>query len=305
MSSTLLYTLRSPTTPLAAKLALARAALDGSLAPLEAAQLRDWTLDTFLRSRKASENAESVLLSGDWWAVLDESLELSSGSSPSPTLPTFVAFVAAYAASGDDEGLVRSVLAVFRRLAGAAMKKATVDAALEGYCALLKASVRVVGRGGLDLAPWEELAELWMKAFRTVVDSGKGGKKVRSVVLVASSLRADRLNLQPITHSPCAYPHRTMHTRPTQQIPLHTLANLPSILALLPVLRPTEPFLPALLQTVQFTLFNVENLRRGIARESYTAAADESESASSELLNALKALLPTQASLGALRWIRS
>ena len=64
-------------------------------------------------------------------------------------------------------------------------------------------------------------------------------------------------------------------------------------------------FLPALLQTVQFTLFNVENLRRGIARESYTAAADESESASSELLNALKALLPTQASLGALRWISS
>ncbi|KAL8287505.1 hypothetical protein RQP46_003363 [Phenoliferia psychrophenolica] len=261
MSSTLLYALRSPTTTLSAKLSLASSSLSlsSSGAPLVASQVRDWLLDTLLKSRK--DDSSSTILSRPCWALLDHSLLTATGLGPTPPLPIFIAFLQRYSDQDEsDADLVGSVGRVFARLAGGAMKKATVDAVLEGYAELVKASVKVVLRDNDDRRPWEDLADHWLKAFRTVADSGKAGKK----------------------------------------IPLHTLANLPSIVALLPILSPDEPFLSALLQTLQFTLFNLENLRRGLARESYNAAsssADDAESASSELLNALKALLPTQSTL--------
>ncbi|KAK4702524.1 hypothetical protein P7C70_g3696, partial [Phenoliferia sp. Uapishka_3] len=261
-STSLLFTLRSPTTPLEAKLALAQSTISSSPSQIISTQLRDWILDLFLKSLKQNS---SILLNQSWWSLLLTSLTNATGSTTSPTLPTFINFLQSYSTSPVvSKVLVETVLGCWRKLAGGAMKKATVDAALDGYSALLKASVLVITRAGEDVKPWEELAELWMKSFRAVADSGKGGKK----------------------------------------IPLHTLANLPSILQLLPLLQQEGPFFPALLQTIQFTLFNIDNLRRGIARETYNAgvapAADESvsESASSELLNALKALTSTQGILG-------
>lgn len=288
MASGLLYSLRSPTTPLPAKLALAAAAQADSPSSLVSSQLRDWVLDVFLRARssKASEDAADILLNEQPWAILVASLDSATGSSPSPTLPTFVAFVTSYSAAPDARtALLTSVLGAFKKLAGAAMKKATVDAVLDGYAALLKASVLVMARRGSDVELWDELAELWMKAFRAVADSGKGSKKVRC------------------WRDPCRASVWGADPRPPQ-IALHTLANLPSILPLLPLLTPTGSFRSALLQTVQFTLFNIDNLRRGIARETYNAGStstvpdETSESASSELLNALRALYPTIAAPG-------
>lgn len=76
------------------------------------------------------------------------------------------------------------------------------------------------------------------------------------------------------------------------------MSNLSSILPLLSILSPSSQFYASLLSTIQFSLFNVDNLRRGIARESYNAGgvevkdeASTSETAEGELFNALGACL--------------
>lgn len=86
-----------------------------------------------------------------------------------------------------------------------------------------------------------------------------------------------------------------------EQIPQHTLSQLSALLPLLAIVPSTSALGISLLTTVQFALFNLDNLRRGIARESYNAgvgpaAADDTEGAAGELLGALKAHLSTNPS---------
>ncbi|ORY64771.1 hypothetical protein BCR35DRAFT_185327 [Leucosporidium creatinivorum] len=250
----LLFALRSPTTPLNDKLALAHSALvlspNSQLLPQ---LIRDWLLDNLLRARQNQD----VLLSQPLWSLFAQVQLSSQATTTSSSLPVFVAFLSAYSAlPAPNNDLVQAVATVWSRLAAGAMRKATVDAALEGYATLLKASVVVLSRQGDDVAAWEGLAEVWLKAFRSVVDSGKGGKK----------------------------------------IPQHTLANLSSLLPLLSLISPTSSLRVSVLSTVQFALFNLDNLRRGIARESYNvgvapSAADDTEGAAGELLGALKSHL--------------
>lgn len=83
------------------------------------------------------------------------------------------------------------------------------------------------------------------------------------------------------------------------QIPSHTLSLLPTLLPLLSRLSPTSPLRTSLLQTLQLAIFNLENLRRGLARDSYTAGGASTSSqpapstADSELLAALASLPST------------
>lgn len=172
---TLLYSLRSPTTPLPAKLVLAQAALENSPSPALSQVLRDWILqDLFLRSK-----APATLVSPEWWILLSQVVESAAGTTSTPTLPIFTSFLGTYAGGLEaNVELVGAVVSVCRKLIGGAMRKATVDAALEGYAVLLKSSLAVMQRNGADTDAWESLTESWLKAFRGVVDAGKGGKKV-------------------------------------------------------------------------------------------------------------------------------
>lgn len=90
------------------------------------------------------------------------------------------------------------------------------------------------------------------------------------------------------------------------QVPQQILAQLPSILSLFFVLDEQSPARQSLLDTVKPALFNVENLRRGIARESYHAGSadatsimsirdDGGEGAAGELLNALESYIGEEA----------
>ena len=73
------------------------------------------------------------------------------------------------------------------------MRKATVDAALEGYAVVLKASVEVLGKQqDVGKEEWSEIIENWLKLFRNVVDAGKGGKKVRFDLQCSIDRLADR-----------------------------------------------------------------------------------------------------------------
>ncbi|GAA5889290.1 hypothetical protein JCM5296_005857 [Sporobolomyces johnsonii] len=266
----LLYSLRSPTTPLTDKVAQAVAALSSSSSSTcqPSASLnqliRDWALDVLLKSTRGAVTSESPLLSAELWSLLAQTTEATSTSSTStPSLPIFVAFVAAYSSQPHrNASLLRSATAVWTRLASGAMRKATADAALDGYDKLVEASLRVSAeeQEAEERALWEELAVAWLKALRGVVmDAGKGGKK----------------------------------------IPAHTLSLLPNLLPLLTRLSPSSPFRSTLLQTVQVALFNLDNLRRGLARESYTSASGSTSqpsassatsTADSELLSALSSL---------------
>ncbi|BGP49634.1 hypothetical protein JCM10450v2_005535 [Rhodotorula kratochvilovae] len=255
----LLYALRSPTTPLDDKVQRAVSALDAAPASTTLpALVRDWALEYLARATRA-ESGAAALQSAGLWALTARTTEASPSTSPNAApLPIFVAFVALYAANEPNAALLRSAAAVWRRLAGVAMRKATVDSALEGYEKLVAASVQVCAvtrlGGDEERAAWEDLAVNWLKPLRSMVlDAGKGGKK----------------------------------------IPAHTLSLLPTLLPLLSLLPTSSPFRQSLLQTVQLAIFNVENLKRGLARDSYTAgAADQSaaSTADSELLAALAAL---------------
>lgn len=64
-------------------------------------------------------------------------------------------------------------------------------------------------------------------------------------------------------------------------MPTHTLTLLPSLVPLLDRLSLTSPLRSVLLQTVQLSLFNLDNLRRGLARESYASGGSSTTQASS------------------------
>ncbi|BGP17724.1 hypothetical protein JCM10213_005305 [Rhodosporidiobolus nylandii] len=257
----LLYALRNPTTPLAAKVADAASALDSSSSASLPPLVRDWALETLVKATRVAQNSatEATLLSTPLWLVLARAADASpSPSTPHPTLPIFVSFAAAYSSTPNrpNEDLLRGAVDVWRKLAAGGMRKATPDQALDSYEKLLEASAKVLhgSRSEQDRRLWEELAVVWLKTLRTVVlEGGKGGKKV----------------------------------------PTHTLSLLPKLLPLLDLLPSSSPFRLVLLQTVQFAVFNLENLRRGLARETYAAGGAPSSSistADTELFAALSSL---------------
>ncbi|GAA5855838.1 hypothetical protein JCM9279_003334 [Rhodotorula babjevae] len=262
----LLYALRSPTTPLDDKVQRAASALDleptsTSLPPL----VRDWALDYLVRATRSGAG-EAALTSAPLWSLLARATDATpSTAANTPPLAIFVAFVGLYSARAADVGLLRSAASVWRKLAAVAMRKATVDQALEGYEKLVAASLKVCGKeraaveaaaSAEEQALWQDLGVNWLKPLRSMVlDAGKGGKK----------------------------------------IPAHALSLLPSLLPLLSALPPASPFRTSLLETVQLAIFNVENLKRGLARDSYAAGSVEQSTVStadSELLAALASLPP-------------
>ncbi|KAJ8293894.1 N-acetylserotonin O-methyltransferase-like protein [Rhodotorula toruloides] len=266
----LLYALRSPTTPLADKVASASSALDAQPGNVSlAATVRDWAVDALLRAtrQQASVAGTAAILDADLWELAARTTEATLSTSPvaASTLPIFVAFVTQYSQAASDVQLLRSAASVWSRLAANALRKATADASLDAYEKLLEASLRVFSReegaGTVDEREvWTELAVNWLKPFRSVaLEAGKGGKK----------------------------------------IPSHTLSLLPTLLPLLSRLSPTSPLRTSLLQTLQLAIFNLENLRRGLARDSYTAGGASTSSqpapstADSELLAALASLPST------------
>lgn len=174
----LLYQLRSPTTPLDTKLQLAQTNLISHPSTLLSQLIRDWILlDLFLRTKDVT-----VIVNLGWWSLLSQVIVsgAGAGSNTTSTLPIFVSFLSAYTKLENPKvELVGAVATVWNKLSSSAMRKATVDSALEGYSILLKTSVIVVTRGADDLQAWDSLGEVWLKAFRAVVDAGKGGKKVR------------------------------------------------------------------------------------------------------------------------------
>ncbi|GAA6014036.1 hypothetical protein JCM11491_003496 [Sporobolomyces phaffii] len=267
----LLYALRSPTTPLADKLALAASSLSSPIPATSTASalpqlVRDWLLDTLFKLvRSSSATTEHALANAQVWELLNSTTRATLTSSTStPVLPIYVAFLRAYSNSEQlDRLLLSDAAAVWQKLAANAMRKATVDTVLEGYDKLVTTTLQLYGRDSEDIrGEWEEFAVVWLKAIKPVlVEAAKGGKKV----------------------------------------PTHTLTLLPSIVPLLDRLSLTSPLRSVLLQTVQLSLFNLDNLRRGLARESYASGGSsttQSSSAStttadSELLASLSSLPST------------
>ncbi|GAA5983911.1 hypothetical protein JCM5350_001788 [Sporobolomyces pararoseus] len=246
----LLYSLRSPTTPLNDKLALATSSLstrNPSSSNSALPQLiRDWLLDTLFKLvRSSSTNTEQALLNGQLWELFSSSTEQTPTSSTStPVLPIFVAFIQLYENSSVKDGqLLKEATRVWSKLAANAMRKATVDTVLDGYEKLVKSTLAVWQAGAEDIkGDWEELAVIWLKATKSVfVEAAKGGKKV----------------------------------------PSQTLNLLPSLIPLLDSLSPSSLLRSTLLQHVQLSLFNLDNLRRGLARDSYASGGTTSAQASS------------------------
>jgi hypothetical protein len=188
----LLYSLRSPTTPLADKVASASSALDAAPGNISlAATVRDWALDALLRAarQQAADAGPATILDAGLWQLAARTTEATVSTSPvaASTLPIFVAFVTQYSQATANVELLKSAASAWSRLATNAMRKATADASLDGYERLLEASLRVFARddaAGADdeQEVWTELAVNWLKPFRSVVlEAGKGGKKVRCV----------------------------------------------------------------------------------------------------------------------------
>lgn len=83
-----------------------------------------------------------------------------------------------------------------------------------------------------------------------------------------------------------------------QQVPAHTLALLPHLVPLLASLPSTSALRSTILQTMQVSIFNLENLRRGLARETYASGSSatpqpsnsSTSTADSELLASLSTL---------------
>lgn len=172
----LLYNLRSPTLPLSDKLQLVETAFaELDKTPSLAQLVRDWTIDLFLRSRQNSD----VILSLPWWHVLARATAAAPSTSSSPSLPVWTSFVTAYAASEEpNTELVTVVNAAWTRLATPAMRKATIDNPLAATATLLTASCEIVKRQSKDSIAWQNLMFTWLKAFRSVLDLSKTGKKV-------------------------------------------------------------------------------------------------------------------------------
>lgn len=188
----LLFELRSPTTPLETKQASIGSALTSPAATSSLASLvRDWMLDTLLRAQKSPTSSQaSVFTSASWWALLARAVgdaPAGSASSTPQTLPILAHFVASYAGQPEaDRDLVQSATAVWGKLASTGFRKATVDGALDGYGALLKATAKVVDRNADDIEQWQELVLVWLKTMRQIVDPVKAGKKVSRPCLCAS-----------------------------------------------------------------------------------------------------------------------
>ncbi|GAA6040522.1 hypothetical protein JCM8097_005446 [Rhodosporidiobolus ruineniae] len=263
----LLYALRNPNTPLADRLAHASSALDQHATSLSLPPLvRDWALDVLVRAARAS-SPDPALTSPELWAVVARTTEAASSSSTAlATLPIFTAVVAVYPAVSSEQAhaLLPSVVEAWKRLATGAMRKSAAGPALDGYDKLVEASLKVYGeqRGQRqrERELWEELAVVWLKALKAVVlEGGKGDKKV----------------------------------------PMHTLSLLPKLLPLLSLLPPTSTLRLTLLSTIQFALFNLENLRRGMARETYIGGGSTGAvvlTADGEVLAALAPLLSSSPS---------
>jgi len=207
----LLYSLRSPTTPLGDKLALAASSLSNPTSSTSTSQLpqliRDWILDTLFKLVRSSSNTtEQALLSAQLWELLASTTDSTLTSSTStPTLPVFVAFIQAYTQDGArDQELLGNATRVWSRLAGNAMRKSTVDAVLDGYEKVVKATLKVVSEEEATAESkrvWEEFALIWVKALKVVlVEAAKGGKKVR---------RCHSLSLSGMTHSSVFSIHRS------------------------------------------------------------------------------------------------
>jgi len=71
---------------------------------------------------------------------------------------------------------------IWSKLAANAMRKATVDAVLDGYEKLVKATLQLRQAGMEEFEQdWDELAVNWLKAVKPVfIEAAKGGKKVRT-----------------------------------------------------------------------------------------------------------------------------
>jgi hypothetical protein len=184
----LLYSLRSPTTPLNDKLALATSSLstiDSSISTSALPQLiRDWLLDTLFKLvRSSSATTEQALLNGQLWELLSSTTEATSTSSTStPLLPVYVAFIQVYSSSAvKDKQVLKEATRIWSKLAANAMRKATVDAVLDGYEKLVKATLQLRQAGTEEVEQdWDELAVNWLKAVKSVfIEAAKGGKKVR------------------------------------------------------------------------------------------------------------------------------
>lgn len=183
IEQSLLFELRSPTTPLETKHQLISSAIATHSSPSLATLSRDWILDTLLRSLKATSSPQADLITAPgWWSLLARVVSDSpagSASSAPQTVPILSHFVTSYAELGEANAeLVRSVVGVWGRLGGVGMRKATADGALEGWAALIRATKVVVERAGDDVGEWDELVVGWSKTLRTVVDPAKAGKKV-------------------------------------------------------------------------------------------------------------------------------
>ncbi|SCZ87681.1 BZ3500_MvSof-1268-A1-R1_Chr2-2g05147 [Microbotryum saponariae] len=248
----LFYQLRSTSTPLSDKLQLINSTLASSSSSSSSASstalgqlLRDWIVELFLRSK----HVDQTILSPQWWQLLDS---LSTGTSTSsslslpaaPTLPILTSFLTHYPSAKNlpsDQAveLVSHVAAVWSHWSTSALRKANIDQALDSYSTLLNSSIQVLQRAAPDTEPWQQLGLIHIQSLNLIIDSaGKGSKKVAS----------------------------------------HALSSLSSFLPTIQLLRSSSPLHQALLRTLQSSLFNVENLRKGLARESYHANLSSSGS---------------------------
>ncbi|GAA5926924.1 Urb2 domain-containing protein [Sporobolomyces koalae] len=253
----LLYALRSPTSLLNDKLALAASSLSTSLPGTSLPQLiRDWLLDTLWKLIKSnSTSTEQALVNGQLWELLSATTEQTqTASTVTPILPIYVAFIQTYVKSEPkDAQVLKAATRVWVKLATTATRKGTIDTVLDSYDKLVRATLELCGAEANRISDdWEQLAVVWLRSIKPIMtEAAKGGKKV----------------------------------------PTFTLNLLPTLVPLLHKLPATSSLRSALLQTIQLSLFNLDNLRRGLARESYATGGSTTPSASSTTTTADSELL--------------
>lgn len=182
----LLYVLRSTTTPLGDKVNRAASALDAAPASLTLpALIRDWAFDILLKATRIDSLAPALLDADLWTLTARSTLATQSLNLTTQILPVFVSFVTRYIhQESAAPSMLPSVAAVWTRLAPGAMRKATLEAGLEGYEKLVESSLFVFAsdspRSEKEKDDWMQLGSAWLAATRNVVmDAGKGGKRVR------------------------------------------------------------------------------------------------------------------------------
>ncbi|KAM0786575.1 hypothetical protein ACM66B_002031 [Microbotryomycetes sp. NB124-2] len=270
----LLFQLRSPTLPLDDKLVLVQDALQqqqrqqaattsANHAQAVSVVVRDWVISTMAKQLRHKDS--SMLLGTPWWKVLAQtSVAVGGSSAPSQTLAIFTAAVSAYIepSKQPDGQLVQAITAAWTAFGSSASRKALIDHSLDALATMLAATVTVTQRAHThDVSPWHTLAVTWINTFRPVLDAAKAAKKVSSFAV--TNLHSVLLLLELVTAG--------------------TNATLRS----------------SILDLVQLTLFNVESLKRGLARESYHATSTSStgdnaidkENAAGEIVHALLELV--------------